>query len=138
MGSAMSAAQEDLLARHFNVVCVMLDGDQAGQEAAKDCVMRLGRRMWVWAPALPEGKQRNMLTAEELRGTLKEIKFSGTWIFTWGRLAMSWPSFFCWLRARKTRFFLQSRLTTLMRMGTCDRRTTRNQGRRGLGGRMPP
>jgi DNA primase len=34
MGSAMSATQEELLVRHFNVVCIMLDGDEAGQEAA--------------------------------------------------------------------------------------------------------
>ena len=72
MGSAMSSAQEELLVRHFKVVCVMLDGDEAGQEAAKDCVSRLGRRLWVWVPALPEGKQPDMLSTEEIQTFLKK------------------------------------------------------------------
>ena len=71
MGSAMSSAQEELLVRHFKVVCVMLDGDEPGQEAAKDCVARLGRRLWVWAPTLPEGKQPDMLSTEEIQAFLK-------------------------------------------------------------------
>jgi len=71
MGSAMSPAHEELLVRHFKVVCVMLDGDQAGQEAAKDCLSRLGRRLWVWAPTLPEAKQPDMLSTEEIQAFLK-------------------------------------------------------------------
>jgi DNA primase len=72
MGSAMSKAQEDLLVRHFNVACLLLDGDEAGQEAATDCLTRLGRRMWTYAPALPEGKQPDMLSAEEIQAFLKK------------------------------------------------------------------
>ena len=71
MGSAMSRAQEDLLIRHFDVVCVLLDGDEAGQQAANDCLTRLGRRMWTWAPALTEGKQPDMLSTEEIQTLLK-------------------------------------------------------------------
>jgi DNA primase len=72
MGSAMSAAQAELLTRHFRVACLMLDGDEAGQDAAKDCVARLGRRVWVWAPPLPEGEQPDMLTTEEIQAFLKK------------------------------------------------------------------
>ena len=72
MGAAMSEAQEELLVRHFNVVCIMLDGDQAGRDGAADCVVRLGRRMWTYAPALPEGKQPDMLAPEEIQALLKK------------------------------------------------------------------
>jgi len=72
MGSSMSEAQAELLAKHFNVACILLDGDEAGQLAAMDCLTRLGRRMWVWAPALPEGKQPDMLSAEEIQLFVKK------------------------------------------------------------------
>jgi|SRR5579884_534750 len=72
MGSAMSQAQEELLTRHFKAACVLLDGDEAGREAAKDCLTRLGRRMWVYAPELPEGKQPDMLTADEIQALLRK------------------------------------------------------------------
>jgi hypothetical protein len=68
----MSEAQEELLVRHFSVACILLDGDEAGQQGAIDCLMRLGRRMWAYAPALPEGKQPDMLTVEELQALLKK------------------------------------------------------------------
>jgi len=42
MGASMSEAQEELLVEHFNVACIMLDGDQAGRYGATDCVARLG------------------------------------------------------------------------------------------------
>jgi DNA primase len=72
MGSAMSQAQEDLLVRHFSVACLLLDGDEAGQEAARDCLTRLGRRMWTYAPALPAAKQPDMLSAEEIQAFVKK------------------------------------------------------------------
>jgi DNA primase len=72
MGSSMSEAQEELLVRHFNVACILLDGDEAGQQGAVDCLTRLGRRMWAWAPGLPEGKQPDMLTTEAIQGLLKK------------------------------------------------------------------
>jgi DNA primase len=68
----MSSAQEELLVRHFKVVCIMLDGDEAGQEAAKHCVSSLGRRLWVWAPVLPEGKQPDILSTEEIRALMRK------------------------------------------------------------------
>ena len=72
MGSTMSEAQEQLLVRHFNVACILLDGDEAGQQGAVDCLTRLGRRMWTLAPVLPEGKQPDMLTVEEIQALLKK------------------------------------------------------------------
>jgi DNA primase len=72
MGSSMSEAQEQLIVRHFKVACVLLDGDEVGQEGSMDCLKRLGRQMWVWAPALPEGKQPDMLTPEEIQALVKK------------------------------------------------------------------
>ena len=72
MGSSMSEAQEELLVRHFNVVCILLDGDEAGQEGARDCLARLGRRVWAYAPVLPEGKQPDMLRTEEIQALLRK------------------------------------------------------------------
>ena len=71
MGSSMSKAQEELIVRHFKVVCVLLDDDEAGREGAMDCLTRLGRRMWTWAPTLPAGKQPDMLSIEEIQALLK-------------------------------------------------------------------
>jgi DNA primase len=72
MGSSMSKAQEELIVRHFKVACILLDDDEAGREGAMDCLMRLGRRMWTWAPTLPAGKQPDMLSAEEIQALLKK------------------------------------------------------------------
>jgi DNA primase len=72
MGSSMSEAQEELLVRHFQAACIVLDGDEAGQQGARDCLLRLGRRMFVWAPELPEGKQPDMLSMDEIQGLLKK------------------------------------------------------------------
>jgi len=71
MGSSLSEAQEELLTLHFESVIVMLDGDEAGQEASKDCLLRLGRRMPIRAIALPEGCQPDQLPTEEIQNLLK-------------------------------------------------------------------
>jgi DNA primase len=72
MGASMSEAQEELLVRHFNVVCILLDGDDAGRQGSMDCLTRLGRRMWTYAPLLPEGKQPDMLSTEQIQALLKK------------------------------------------------------------------
>ena len=72
MGCSLSQVQEDLIVRHFKTACVLLDGDEAGQQAAGGILTRLGRRMWVWAPVLPKGKQPDMLSSEELAGLLEK------------------------------------------------------------------
>jgi DNA primase len=70
MGSSLSQAQEELRVRHFKAAYLMLDGDEPGQQAAVDCLTRLGRRMWVWAAALPARKQPDQLSTEELQQIL--------------------------------------------------------------------
>ena len=56
MGCSLSEAQEQSLATKFERVTVMLDGDQAGQQAANECLTRLGRRMWVRVADVPEAE----------------------------------------------------------------------------------
>jgi len=70
MGSSMSKVQEELIFQHFKAACILLDGDEAGQLGAADCVSRLGRRMWTCAPVLPEGEQPDMLSVEEIQALL--------------------------------------------------------------------
>src|SRR5258706_12591462 len=67
MGSSLSDLQEQMLAHHFKNACLMLDGDEAGQTATDELLLRLGRRMWVWAVLLPKGRQPDDFSANELR-----------------------------------------------------------------------
>ena len=71
MGSSLSTAQEEILAKHFDQVYLMLDGDDAGQKATDECLVRLGRRMWVRAVVLTDGKQPDQLSNEELSALLR-------------------------------------------------------------------
>jgi len=70
MGCSLSEAQEQLLAAKCERVVVMLDGDEPGQEAAAECLTRLGRRMWARVASVPVGKQPDQLSGEELRQLL--------------------------------------------------------------------
>ncbi len=72
MGSAMSETQEHSIVRHFKAAYILLDGDGAGQDAAKDCLARLGRRIWVWAPVLLNGMQPDLLNTEDILRLLKK------------------------------------------------------------------
>jgi len=72
MGNSMSEAQEALIKSYFNVACILLDGDNAGRQSSADCLVRLGRHMFVYAPELPEGKQPDSLSHEELCGFIKK------------------------------------------------------------------
>ena len=76
MGSSLSTQQEELLARHFKNACLMLDGDEAGRNATDECLLRIGRRMWAWAVVLPDGKQPDQLSSEELTELLGKTKHS--------------------------------------------------------------
>jgi DNA primase len=76
MGSSLSTQQEELLARHFKNACLMLDGDEAGRNATDECLLRLARRMWVWAVILPDGKQPDQLSGDELTELLGKTKHS--------------------------------------------------------------
>jgi DNA primase len=70
MGSSLSETQAELLARHFENACLMLDGDEAGRRATDDLLVRLGRRMWVWAVVTSDGTQPDMLTGEDISALL--------------------------------------------------------------------
>jgi len=68
MGSAMSKAQEDLLAEHFAEVVIMMDGDEAGSRATDDVSARLQERVFrVTTMDLDDGRQPDQLTEEEIR-----------------------------------------------------------------------
>ena len=73
MGSSLSDVQEALVAAKFERVIVMLDADEPGQQAAAECLTRLSRLMWVRAALLPEGKQPDQLSSEELQEVLASL-----------------------------------------------------------------
>lgn len=70
MGSSLSSQQEALLTAHFTGVIVLLDGDEAGKAGTNDCLLRLGRKLWVKAVDLPENAQPDKLSTEELQRLL--------------------------------------------------------------------
>jgi len=71
MGSTMSKAQEELLAEHFAHIVVMLDGDEAGREAAAGIADRLQRVVYqAHLVDLPHGVQPDQLPAAELHRLL--------------------------------------------------------------------
>jgi DNA primase len=73
MGCSISEAQEELLVKHFDSAWLMLDGDNAGRQAATECITRIGRRMWVRLAEVPEGKQPDQLSTEEIRRLLGSL-----------------------------------------------------------------
>jgi DNA primase len=72
MGSFLSEAQERALGRYFDQICVLMDGDAAGKEAAKAISQRLMRRIYVRVVDLPEGKQPDQLSTDELGSMLRK------------------------------------------------------------------
>ena len=72
MGSSLSDQQEELLGRHFKNARLLLDGDEAGQRATDELLLRLGRRMWVNTVILKHGRQPDELSREELWRLLGE------------------------------------------------------------------
>jgi DNA primase len=70
MGCSMSEEQERLLVAHTEMVLLMLDGDEAGRKGADEIMLRLGRQVWTKAVSLPEEKQPDQMSDEELRGLL--------------------------------------------------------------------
>ena len=71
MGCSLSEQQERLLVERFQIAVLLLDGDEAGKLGTDECLLRLGRRMWVKAVVVPEGKQPDKLSVEELRGVMR-------------------------------------------------------------------
>lgn len=70
MGTSLSERQELLLVEHFDQVIVMLDGDEAGRQSAAEISSRLVRRLFVRVADLPEGKQPDQLSSQEIREIL--------------------------------------------------------------------
>jgi DNA primase len=73
MGCSLSEAQEELLAAKFERIVIMLDGDEAGREATAEILVRLAPRMWVRAAMVPEGKQPDQLSGDELQELLASL-----------------------------------------------------------------
>jgi DNA primase len=70
MGSSLSEAQEKLLLRQFRRVTLLLDGDEAGRQAAQEIADRLVHRLWVRIVDLPDGQQPDRMSPEELDALL--------------------------------------------------------------------
>jgi len=54
------------------VACILLDGNEAGRQGSADCLARIGRQMFVYAPELPEDKQPDSLSDDELGALIKK------------------------------------------------------------------
>ena len=67
LGSSLSEVQEDLLVSNFGQLVLLFDGDDAGKKAAEDCLKRLAKRAFVHLIELPEGRQPDQFSTEELR-----------------------------------------------------------------------
>ena len=70
MGCSMSEEQERLLVAHAEMVLLMLDGDEAGQRGTDEILLRLGRQVWTKTVTVPEGKQPDEMSTEELQALL--------------------------------------------------------------------
>jgi DNA primase len=73
MGCSLSKEQESQLLVHFRRVIIMLDGDDAGRNAATEVAARLAHRVWVRIVDLAEGSQPDQLTMQELQQLLQGI-----------------------------------------------------------------
>ncbi len=67
MGSTMSQQQEQIITARFKRVTILLDGDEAGRKAADGIAARLIRKLHVRIIDLPDGKQPDQLSIEELQ-----------------------------------------------------------------------
>jgi len=66
MGSSLSEHQEQLLAHHFDRICLMMDGDAPGKEAVSAIALKLMRRAYVRIVDLRDGKQPDQLACDEI------------------------------------------------------------------------
>ena len=71
MGSTLSGEQRELLRRRFKGVRLLLDGDEAGRQAAERIALELAGETWVRIATCPEGLEPDRLPAHELAGLLK-------------------------------------------------------------------
>ena len=74
MGCTMSATQRRLLAEYFGEVVLMLDGDEAGRNAAEEIADRLQRVVFkVKTIELDRGVQPDQLSTEAIQNILRPI-----------------------------------------------------------------
>jgi len=74
MGCEMSEAQENLLIEHFDEVVIMLDADESGRSAASQIASRIVRKLFVRIVDVPEGKQPDQLSSDEIRQVLNFLE----------------------------------------------------------------
>ncbi len=72
MGCSLSEEQEALLCRQFSAAVLLLDGDEPGQRATDELLVRLGRKMWARAVQLAPGVQPDQLGSEDLARLLEK------------------------------------------------------------------
>ncbi len=70
MGCEMSEAQEALLVECFDEIVIMLDNDKAGNYAATQIVAHLMDKAFMRLVHVPEGKQPDQLSSEEIQKLL--------------------------------------------------------------------
>jgi len=70
MGCSLSENQEEQLVRHFRQVVIMLDGDEPGRRAATEIAGRLAHSLWVRVADVPDGRQPDQLSTEEVQQLL--------------------------------------------------------------------
>ena len=73
MGSAMSREQENILATHFKGIVLALDGDEVGKRGTDEISLRLARRAFVRIAPIPDGRQPDELSSEELHAILGQL-----------------------------------------------------------------
>jgi DNA primase len=66
LGSSLSKEQAAMITGRFDSVLLLFDGDDSGRTATDDCLVRLGRKLWVKALALPDGQQPDDLAPDAL------------------------------------------------------------------------
>ena len=73
MGCSLSEEQEGLLVQRFSQVVIMLDGDDAGRKGAGEIGAKLAHRMWVRVVNVPNGKQPDQLSIQEVQQFLAKL-----------------------------------------------------------------
>ena len=68
LGSSLSEQQEKTLSSYFNHVVLLFDGDGPGQVCARECLLRLGHKMWITAIDIESGQQPDQIADQEAEG----------------------------------------------------------------------
>jgi DNA primase len=73
MGCSLSREQEVQLAAHFRRVVVMLDGDDAGRNAAWEITNHLARNLWIRVIEMGDGEQPDQISTNELQKLMASL-----------------------------------------------------------------